>query len=703
MQYYFITFANNKITSKMWIVIIAITIGLLYAGLLYLHNKKQHYNRILTILLFTLRCFVASLLVILFFNPYIKLKQKTLEPSTIIIAQDNSTSLILTKDSSFYKNTYPFLLDSLANNISKKHIVDKYLFGNKTKDFDKIDYLDYYTDISEVLKTFKKNYYKKNVGAVILLSDGICNKSYLPEQDIESYPFPIYTVTLGDTTNYPDFYIKDIQYDKTAPSNSIIPIRLVANANNCRDEVMNIKCIVDNETIEEIELSVNSNRFSNTVDFNINSGDEGVRQIDIQINNTENELTTNNNSKRIFIDVIDRQYKALFYAKSPHPDLGSLRNILGDNFEIEMIFSNEDIPDINNYDIIFLHQIPYLGMEDISVFEQKIKGNKKVPVFHILGESSDIEAFNSLQASVELRKGAVNSSLDIKPYYNNTFGIFNIDKKLTDAINTFPPLSLPHWEFSYKTYHDVLLNMNINDVSTQTPLMAFCIDNEGRKNAYLFGTGIWRWKLYDFHSNKTYDNFEELFSKSVKYLLTEKEKKLTINYKDNYLNNESIVFTADLKNPSQELTNDPDLRIRIINKHSKKVYEYDFSKKNSSYHLALISLPEGLYSFTAEAKYGNITYSETGSFAVSSIGAEAQDLTANSQRMQLLASLTNGNNFNVSELDQLAEAIDNDERITSIVREETNYKDLINMKLIFFVILSLVSIEWLLRKSFGTY
>jgi predicted nucleotidyltransferase len=32
-----------------------------------------------------------------------------------------------------------------------------------------------------------------------------------------------------------------------------------------------------------------------------------------------------------------------------------------------------------------------------------------------------------------------------------------------------------------------------------------------------------------------------------------------------------------------------------------------------------------------------------------------------------------------------------------------NYQDLINMKLIFFVILSLVSIEWFLRKMFGTY
>ena len=687
----------------MWIFIIAIFCGLCYASLLYVFKKKHHYDKTLTIFLFTLRCIITSLLVLLFFNPFIKTKKRSIEPSTIIIAQDNSTSLILTKDSSFYKNKYPLSLDSLANKLSNKHIVEKYLFGNKVKAFDVIDYQDHYTNISEALKTFKKNYYKKNVGAVILLSDGICNKSYPPEQDIESYPFPIYTVTLGDTTNYPDFYIKDIHYNKTAPSNTIIPIRLIANANNCRNETMNIQILVDNEIFEEKEIPVNSNNFSSTIDFNINPGNEGVKQIDIQINNLKNEITTSNNSKRFFIDIIDKQYKALFYAQAPHPDLGSLRNVLGDNFEIEMIFSNEELPKLNDYDIIFLHQVPYLGMENLDDFKQKLKAEEETPIFHIIGENTDIKAFNTIQSSIELKKGAVNSTLDIRPHFNNTFGLFNIENKLVNAINALPPLSLPHLEFSCKTNQDILLNMNINDVLTTMPLMTFCTDNNNRKNAFLFGTGIWRWKLYDFHNNKDYNNFEELFSKSVKYLLTEKDKELTINHKEEYLNNESIVFTAELKNPSQELTNEPNLRIQITNRHSKKLYEYDFSKSDKSYHLNINSLPEGIYNFKAEVKLGNSIHYETGSFSVVSIGAEAQNLVANSQRMHLLASLTNGKNFKVDELNQLSECIDNDERITSIIREDTNYKDLINLKLIFFVILSLVSIEWFLRKMFGTY
>ena len=340
-------------------------------------------------------------------------------------------------------------------------------------------------------------------------------------------------------------------------------------------------------------------------------------------------------------------------------------------------------------------------MSNFEELNHALKENKDLPIFYIVGENTDIESFNKIQNLIEINRGAVNSNLDIKPYLNNTFGLFNIDNEIVNEINKFPPLSLPHLEFSYKNNHDILLQANINDISTSNPVLSFSSDE--RKNAFLFGTNIWKWKLYDYYNNKSYDNFEEIFTKSVKYLLTEKDKELIINHKESYLNNEPIIFTADLRNPSQELTNESDLRINISNKNTKKVYEYYFSKKDKSYYLNISTLPKGIYNFTAEAQYGNIIYSEKGSFTVDDVGAEAQDLVANSQRMQLLSSLTGGKNFYVNELDKLTEAIDNDERITSIMREETDYKDLINMKSLFFVILSLVSIEWILRKIFGTY
>ena len=142
--------------------------------------------------------------------------------------------MILNKDSVFYKKKYPILLDSILNAIEERFVVDKYLFGDKTKEFDTIDFQDNYTDIYDILSNVKKTYYKKNVGALVLLSDGICNKSHLPEHNINSYPFPIYTVTLGDTTNYPDIFIKNVRYNKVCRANTIFPIQVTVNANNSK-------------------------------------------------------------------------------------------------------------------------------------------------------------------------------------------------------------------------------------------------------------------------------------------------------------------------------------------------------------------------------------------------------------------------------------------------------------------------------------
>lgn len=686
----------------MWIYVIALIVGLCFASLLYLFNS-EHYSKALSTTLFLLRSITISVVVLLFFNPFLKQKSNRIEPATIVVAQDNSSSLVMTKDSLFYKNHYPLALDSLLKKLEDKFVIDKYLFGDITKEFQNIDYQDNYTDINNVLEHIKKTYYKRNVGAVILLSDGINNKSYSPEQNIESYPFPIYTVTLGDTCNYPDLYIKDVRYNKTTPSNTIFPLKVVANARNCRNKTMEIKVLINNEIIKTSEIDINSNRFSKTFDFNIYSEEEGVKQIDIQINTLDNEQITQNNRKRIFIEVIDKQYKVLFYAYAPHPDLGSLKNILGDRFMIETIFSEDEIPDFHEYDIVFLHQIPYFGMDNTTKLSHELEKNENTPVFYIIGENTDLEALNKLQDCILLERGTVNSLLDIKPHYNQTFGLYNLDKQLIESINNFPPLSLPHLNFSIKTSVDILLTMNILDIVTQTPLMSFSSDNKGRKMAFLLGTGIWRWKLYDYYRNNNYDNFEELFSKSVKYLLTEKDKELIINYKESYLNTESINFTADLRNPSQELTTEPNLRITIINKHSKDKYEYDFYKNKDSYYLNISTLPEGVYIFEAIAEFGKNIYRDHGSFSVISIGVEAQDLVANAQRMQNISTLTGAKNLYINELNHLYKIINDDERITSIMREETNYKDLINWKLILYITLSLITIEWILRKMFGTY
>ena len=657
----------------MWLILAALAIGLVYASLLYLFSKK--YSKPLTVLLFTLRTIAVAVAVMLCFNPYIKQKTQKIEQPIVILAEDNSASITMTKDSLFYKEKYPEILDSIKGRLDKDYDVVTYPFGNQ------------YTNIAEALSTISRQYYKKNVGAVVLLSDGIVNQGVNPELNIDNYPFTIYTVTLGDTVSYPSMTIKDVQYNKTVQANMLFPLRVTVNANNYKGDDIDVTVTMDGVEVAGAKAHVTSNRYSKTFDFNVDSGNEGTKQINILLNKVS--------SRRVFINVTDKKYRILCLAKAPHPDIAAIRSALDNHFEFEVRYG-EDIDNINDYDLVILHQFNANALLEESL---------QIPSLSIIGSATDFDAFNQAHRNLSIKRGAANTNLDIRARYNNNFGLFTIGSDIKNEIKSYPPLSLPHLETVFNGRHDDLLMMNIMDLETPTPVIAFTT-NDGIKQAFFFGTGCWRWKLYEYFHHKNNDGFNELLSKTVKYLLTEQDKELTINHKDSYITTEVISLTAELRNPSRELVNEPDLHITITRRNDANnvsKYDYVFARGENNYNLKIGMLPEGIYNYHARTSLGGIDYNAKGTFSVEAIGAEAQDLTANIERMRSIASQTGGNHYYISDIRQIINDLNNDERITSISREETRYDDLINIKWLFVMILGIITLEWLLRKVFGVY
>ena len=662
----------------MWSVVFALAIGAVYASLLYLFSKK--YGRGLTVLLFALRTIVVATVVMLFVNPYIKQRTYKIEQPVVVIAQDNSESIILNKDSVFYKTKYPELVDSLVEVLEKDYDVERLLFGAvvipSIEDARNPLFTEQYTNISAALTTISRQFYKKNVGAVLLLSDGIVNQGVNPELSIENYPFPIYAVTLGDTVAYPGMTIKEVRYNKTVQANMLFPLRVTANATNFKGSDMNVIVRMDGAEVENISVPVTSNRFSKTFDFNIDSGDEGTKNV---------EIIVGDKTRRVFINVTDKKYRILCVAGAPHPDIAAIKSALDDHFEFEVRY-DDIVDDWNLYDLVIVHQFAWT------------QHATSLPSLVFVGTATDFDAFNESQKIVSINRGAANTNLDVRGRFNNSFGLFTINSDIKNELKSYPPLALPHCEIAFNAHHDDVIFMNIMDLETPNPLLAFANDNEGNKHAFLFGTGCWRWKLYEYFHHHNNDGFNELFSKTVKYLLTEKDKELTINHKESYLNTENISISAELRNPSRELINEPDLHISINN-----AYDYVFSKGDNNYNLNIGMLPEGIYNYRAHTSFGGVEYNASGTFTVESLGVEAQDLTADIERMRSLATQTGGHHYYVTDIQKVINDLENDERITSIAREETRYDDLINLKWLFFSVLGIITIEWVLRKMFGVY
>lgn len=681
-------------------LLVAIVAGLALATVLYFRNRKQHYGKALNIVLFVLRSLIGFGVVMLLFNPYMRQHVSVLEQPTVILAHDNSASLVLSKDSTFFKEEYPSQLDAFREALNKDFQVDEYLFGEEVRDFDQLDYGDQLTDLSSVLQNIDRRYYKRNVGAVLLFSDGIYNRGFEPSLLTERFMFPIHTVVLGDTLSYPDLLIKDVHYNKRVSLGSTFPVRVSVGGVDCSGQKAKLTLSEDGRVIASQDIQVSSNRFSKEVDFMLEADERGVRQIEIEISGLPDEAQKLNNVKRIFVEVKDQSYKVLCLADAPHPDLGALKSVLNDDCEMDFVFGSEAIPELSKYQLLILHQTPSRHT-DLETLFQQLENNKKLPLLFVVGKATDVEALGKLQRAIEIRRGATNNMLDVKAAYNTSFGTFTVSDKLRENVGKFPPLATPHLDINVVATHDDLLLQEVLGKKSGLPLMTFV--KVERKMAFLFGTNLWRWRLFNYYRDHNSEVFDELFSKTLKYLLLNADDGSAVFCKEEYYSNEPVVMTAELRNPSNELMVEYDLSIQIVNKKTGETYDYVFSKREHDYELNAGILPEGVYTYRAAVEMVGKKIAMSGSFSVVSLGIEAQQLTADVVRMRALSVATNGRSYTVDQMPQLLEDLRNDARITSVEHHETRFEDLIHSKWILFTLIGLAAIEWLLRKMFGTY
>ena len=197
-----------------WFCLFCIIAGFAYSFVLYRKDKSLTEISIWRVRLMAAFRFI-SITIITFFllSPLLKTINRTVEKPVIIVAQDNSESLVVGKDSSFYKKEYKQNLQKLVSELSDKYEVRTYSFADKINELKAIDSLKYnekQTDISSLFDDIETRYSNRNVGAVILATDGLYNKGSNPVYSSDRIKVPVYTIALGDTTVKKDIILAKV-------------------------------------------------------------------------------------------------------------------------------------------------------------------------------------------------------------------------------------------------------------------------------------------------------------------------------------------------------------------------------------------------------------------------------------------------------------------------------------------------------------
>ena len=155
------------------------------------------------------------------------LEERKEEP-LIILAHDNSESVIMNKDSDFYRNEYADLLENLSMSLKEDYEVIDYSFTDVSEKGLLHNYSGKVTDISQLFTQIFDQYGNRNIGAIILSRDGIYNAGSNPVYAVNEKSFvPVYTIGLGDTTPVRDLKIDAVNHNDVAFLWNEFPVEVV--------------------------------------------------------------------------------------------------------------------------------------------------------------------------------------------------------------------------------------------------------------------------------------------------------------------------------------------------------------------------------------------------------------------------------------------------------------------------------------------
>lgn len=703
-------FLLTLITEKpWWFVVLCIALGIGYALLFYPFRtlkNEQGKPALLQLVMAGLRALLVTLLSFLLLSPLIRSMHREVEKPVVVIAQDNSHSILLNKDSAFYKSEYLASLENLKEKLSSAYDVRFFTFGKALQENDKVTYDEKQTNISAALDAVYDKYEGRNLGAVILATDGIYNEGSNPRYSYKSIKAPMYTVALGDTTYPRDVQIKRVRSNAIAYLGNRFPIEIEVAAYGYANNHTTLTVVHNGKTVHTQDVSLNSGRFTATVPLSFEAAEKGMQRYTITLGSLPGELSYLNNTKDVFIDVIDGRQKILLVANAPHPDLSALKNAIesNQNYEVQQVYAaelqTEQLNRLKEFTMVILYQIPSMDVSTRVLFDAMEK--VKTPRLYVLGNQSNLSAFNALGEGLTINNNQGNAN-DVLPRFNKDFSLFSLGEETVNTLSLFTPLQAPFGNYSVSGDARILFYQQVGNTSTVMPLVLFTSRNES-KTGIICGEGVWRWRMQEFAQRQNMNASNEIITRIIQYLAAREDKRLlrVTTAQRIFEENEHCVFDAEAYTPSLELTTDPEVSFKITDEEGKS-FDYQFSKSGKMYHLDCGILPVGNYRYTAECMLGGKNERVTGQFTVRPLQAEFTETVADHQLLATLSSLHQARMFYPSEISALADEILKNERIKPVSYEHQQLQDLINMKWIFGLLLLLLGAEWFLRKREGGY
>ncbi len=627
-------------------------------------------------------------MLLLLINPKFDTVSYYNEKPNLILAVDNSESVSYLNQNAKVTN----LIETLRTHeaLNERFNLEYYTFGSSVEAKDSLDFNESQSNISEVFQRLSE-VYNNSVSPTLLISDG--NQTYGNDYEFSNrkYKQAVMPIILGDTIKYTDLKIQQLNVNRYAYLKNKFPVEIILTYNGNTTVNSLLKISSGATTVFSKPLEFSATKTSHIIEATLPANSVGVKSYKAEIIPLDNEKNKVNNVKNFAVEVIDQKTNVAIVSDMIHPDLGALKKAIESNEQrtAKLLTVNEFLSQSEDFQLVIIYQ-PTNNFR--SLFEEidRLKLNKWL----ITGTKTNWSLLNQLQNNY--KQNITNQEENFQANLNQNYSTFIVDDL---DFETFPPLNADFGDTSFSIPFETILFKTINSTQLEEPLLA-TFENNDRREALLLGEGIWKWRAQSYLNEKSFHTFDNFIGKLVQYLSSKKRRsRLNVNYESFYNGNENVKLTAQYFNKNYEFDANANLNIILTNKDTNQRTTYPFVLKNTNYQVDLSGLEAGEYSFTVSTSEGNIARS--GDIKILDYNVEQQFLNANVEKLQNLATNTEGTSYFIDNTNTLISDLLDDSRFATIQKSSKKVVPLIDWKYLLALIALSLSLEWFIRKYNG--
>lgn len=699
--------------------------------------------------LITLHILSFLLIAFLLLNPALRKESYKEEKKNLSVIVDSSFSMSLSGDDE--GNTridkvrnFIDLYGGFFSEIEENYIVEYLSFDDTLEPSSKESVfqdepLGKHTNFKNLVKELKEKRDRGETDLAILISDGGNGENFSPGilDELEGADFSISSVSPESGASENDVWIDDINASEVTFLRYEFPVEVVVKTNRKDGIDLPVSLYEDDRLISIKEVYLSPKTREGTVSFEINPITLGRKIYTVSVPRVSGDQIPENNEKSFYTDVIINKIRVLHVAGSPSWDVRFMRRAMKRNPNIDLVsffilrdpsdlvFASESelslIPfpvneifgsELKSFDVVIFQNFNFQPYGIFGFHLRSIKDyiTQEGGAFLMIGGNKSFESGNYGRTPIS----------DILPveldYLPRTLSDSISDQayrpELTQAGRNHPIMRIIPNKDENERYWDNMPELEglniVNGVSPDAatllktpdgePLLAVGEVEKGKVAAFLSDSS-WRWNFVGAGDGDLSPYYGKFWNRLFLWFVDDPELQNIRVSTDKAIYNPGDSAKIEVRGSEADITDEhtkpvltiPDGEEKEINIQKTSESRYSGETRVGEYGNYRVEVSEEDYDLFTDSDINGI------SFTVEPAENEVRGPTANEELLESIAEKTGGR-FITTEENPKKLAIDNRKK-----RTITGYEtvELWDSPLFFFLLVGLLSGEWLLRRRWG--